>query len=239
MASSVYWIHHPEHTDMFTQGYIGVSNDVRKRWLDHKRRIQNLHFKNAVAKYGWDNMVKKEILIAEEAYCLDIENKLRPTKNIGWNIAIGGGKPPITYDHGFPKGMVPWNKGIPISDETRKIISQMKKGTEPWNKGLIGVMPDPWNKGKQTPDEVKAKQSLAKIGKTSPRKGVKLTPETIAKMVASKIGHFTSEATKQKLKDVNLGRKHKKVICPHCNTMGGITGMARWHFDRCKNKENT
>ena len=71
--SSVYWIHHPEHTDMFSQGYIGVSKDLKKRWNDHAKRTGNLHLKRAIKKYGWDNLVKEVVLVAEEAYCLMIE----------------------------------------------------------------------------------------------------------------------------------------------------------------------
>lgn len=34
------------------------------------------------------------VLIAEQDYCTDIESKLRPEPNIGWNIICGGGLPP-------------------------------------------------------------------------------------------------------------------------------------------------
>jgi hypothetical protein len=27
-----------------------------------------------------------------------------------------------------------------------------------------------------------------------------------------------------------------QATCPHCNKQGGITGIHRWHFDRCKYK---
>jgi hypothetical protein len=74
---------------MFSQGYIGVSNNVKKRWYGHKLKPQNGHFSNAVNKYGWDNLVKKVILIGEEKYCLDVELKLRPEKKIGWNLVAG------------------------------------------------------------------------------------------------------------------------------------------------------
>jgi len=92
--SSVYWIHHKDHTDMFGEGYIGVSNNVNKRWNKHKNSIENVHLVNAIVKYGWNNLIKKVILFGDENYCLSIEAKMRPNKNIGWNIAIGGGKPP-------------------------------------------------------------------------------------------------------------------------------------------------
>lgn len=34
-----------------------------------------------------------------------------------------------------------------------------------------------------------------------------------------------------------LGKKQKKVKCPHCDKEGGINGMKQWHFDNCKMKE--
>ena len=74
-AVSVYWIHHPEHTDMFTQGYIGITKDIKKRWSDHAKRTGNNHLLHAIKKYGWDSLVKEVILVADEAYCLMVEAK--------------------------------------------------------------------------------------------------------------------------------------------------------------------
>ena len=83
---NLYWIHHKDHSDIFSQGYVGVSNNVEKRWYDHSWKAQNTHLSNAIKKYGWDNLVKKVVLIADDDYCFYIESKLRPTANIGWNI---------------------------------------------------------------------------------------------------------------------------------------------------------
>lgn len=118
MSVSVYWIHHPEHTDMFTQGYIGVSKDLKKRWNDHAKRTGNTHLLNAIKKYGWDSLVKEVVLVADEAYCLMIEAKLRAEDKMGWNITKGGGMPPLTK----------WNLGKNLSDETKAKISINRKG---------------------------------------------------------------------------------------------------------------
>jgi hypothetical protein len=32
----------------------------------------------------------------------------------------------------------------------------------------------------------------------------------------------------------NKGSVHKTISCPHCNKVGGISAMNRWHFDKCK-----
>jgi hypothetical protein len=103
---------------MFTQGYIGVSNNVKKRWKDHKNKPSNEHLKHAINKYGWDSLIKKIILIAEDAYCLAMETKLRSNEKIGWNVAAGGGKPPVNK----------YNLNKHLSQETKDKISKSKKG---------------------------------------------------------------------------------------------------------------
>ncbi len=193
MASIVvYWIHLEDHTDMFSQGYIGVSNNTTKRFEEHKNRPSNEHLKNAIKKYGWDNLVKTIVLIADEAYCLLMETKLRSEDKIGWNIIKGGGIPPS-----------PLGKKFTVSEETRKKISIANKGHRhnPETEALVtpnllihgvntrfpkGVTP--WNKGLE-------------IGK---------------------------EATKH---------LHIKLTCPHCNKIGNLGGIKRWHMDNCKLKE--
>ena len=69
------------------------------------------------------------------------------------------------------------------------------------------------NKGRTRTDAAKKKMADAKIGK-------KRSPESIEK---SKIGL--------------TGKKKPTAQCPHCNKIGGIGAMLRWHFDRCQFKE--
>ena len=115
---NLYWIHHKEHSDIFSQGYVGVSNNVKKRWYDHNWKAQNAHLSNAIKKYGWDTLIKEVVLIADDGYCLDIESKLRPTTNIGWNITFGGGMPPSALGKKFGA----------MSEETKAKVSATKKG---------------------------------------------------------------------------------------------------------------
>jgi len=103
----VYWIHHKDHNDLFTQGYVGVSNNTEKRFAKHKAQTnQNTHINpiltNVVKKHGWDNLLKSIILIGDKKYCLEIEAKLRNTKEIGWNIAPGGGMPNVKFGNENP-----------------------------------------------------------------------------------------------------------------------------------------
>lgn len=135
MSASLYWIHHRDHTDMFSQGYVGVSKNTEARWLRHSRYSDNQHLKAAIKKYGWDNLIKKVVLIGEETYCYDLEAKIRPAKQIGWNIAEGGAKPPTSQyrgdDYVSPlKGVsrpTPWNVRRMRSEKERKNMSEARK----------------------------------------------------------------------------------------------------------------
>jgi len=126
MSTYLYWIHHETHTDIFNQGYVGVSKNPNARFKRHSKYSDNPHLKAAIEKYGWDNLVKQIILIGEETYCYDLELKIRPTKQIGWNIAEGGAKPPTTQYRG--DDYISPLKGK--SKETPWMI-----GRKPWNAG--------------------------------------------------------------------------------------------------------
>jgi len=240
LNSSVYWIHRPEHTDMFSQGYIGVSNNTKLRWRDHHVRTGNAHLKRAIAKYSWDNLVKEVIVIADELYCLAVEFKLRSTDKIGWNIVAGGGMPPSTLGKKFirteahraqmsiskmgfkhtPEMQVRLNLNLTEGGKATRFV----KGQVAHNKG-VPILP-----------HVMAAVMKANVGRIQPQ-------EEIDKRAKSLLGHIVTQETRDKISIGNIGHKapmagkhFPKVICPHCNTEGGLTGMKSWHFDNCRNK---
>jgi hypothetical protein len=189
---------------------------------EHFKLVGNPHLKKAIKKYGWDALVKSEILIADEDYCLDIEKKLRPDKSIGWNCAIGGGKPPSSLGKRYKTGKPAWNKGKIMSAETRAKVSKAAK--EQWTRlGMRELL------------------SNAKKGKPGHRKGIKHTPETIEKIrlantgkPSKKRGIPNSVETIEKLKSTLAANPW---TCPHCGKIGLNKGTGtRWHFDNCKEK---
>ena len=94
--SYLYWIHYPDHTDISSQGYVGVSlNDktLSMREWRHRNKTENPILPHAFAK-GAILEVVEEYNDYESA--LARESELRPDPQIGWNIAAGGGMPPIT-----------------------------------------------------------------------------------------------------------------------------------------------
>ena len=222
-VSCVYWIRRADHTDLMTQGYVGVSGRFDRRMWEHFKLNGNRHLNFAIEKYGWDNLIKTKILIADQDYCLDTERKLRPADNVGWNCVAGGGKPPLAIGNKFRLGIPSWNKGKIMSLETRQKISAAAK--EQWEReGMRELL------------------SSAKKGKVGNMAGKKHRPASIEKMrlahtgkVSKKKGRMLTDEQKANLsKLIRL----KPWACPHCQTVGYNTGAGnRWHFDNCKKKE--
>jgi group I intron endonuclease len=231
MSTSVYWIHHPEHTDMFTQGYIGVSKCVEKRWYDHKNKTGNLHLARAIKKYGWDNLIKEVIVIADKSYCLMLELKLRAEDAVGWNIVKGGGMPPSTIRTGWKHTEEAKEKnrqsklGQTLSVESRKKLSESLKKVKCVSRFKKGISPH--NKGVPALPHVMEAVRKANTGRVQPQ-------EEKDNRSKSMMGHKSSQKVVDRLTAFNKACDTK---CPHCDKTGNIGSMARWHMDNCKFKE--
>lgn len=117
MKKYLYWIHRPNQTNLLSEGYIGVSKNPEKRLWEHKHHKRNPHLSNAFKKYK--DITHTILLIGEENYCYEIEEKLRPTSDIGWNIVKGGGNPPSGK-----------RKGATHSEASKQKMRQSLKGRE-------------------------------------------------------------------------------------------------------------
>ena len=111
----VYWIRDPNHTDPFTEGYVGITyKEAEERWNRHRLRAEWWH----------DGVVCDVVIVVdtvEEA--LRLEKYYRPEPNIGWNKSKGG--------HGH---------ACPHSEETKKVISE--KGMGNTNKKGVILTPE-------------------------------------------------------------------------------------------------
>ena len=116
----VYWIRHQDHTDITTQGYVGISNDFGTRLRNHKSKPCNTHMQNVINKYGWDNLIKEQVLIGDADYCKMIEIKLRPHDFIGWNQTCGGSIP--------PKPQKGHGQGRKLSEEHKEKLRKYRTG---------------------------------------------------------------------------------------------------------------
>lgn len=116
--SCVYWIRKKDFKDVFSEGYVGVTSKTAEERFDrHYQGKKSFKGKlyNTLNKYPKDDFIVETICISDSEYCYWLENQLRPIKNLGWNIAIGGSKPPS------PENRV-W------SEKSRQKLSDSLKG---------------------------------------------------------------------------------------------------------------
>ena len=91
----IYYLYHIRrniHDGQLNEGYIGVSRTPFDRYEDHVKRSENPHLQNAISKYR--DIEMRLISSGTKEQVLKMENWLRPNRQMGWNIAIGGGMPP-------------------------------------------------------------------------------------------------------------------------------------------------
>lgn len=100
----LYWIRTEEMTDIFTQGYVGISTTPNVRILQHvsNARTDSHHkypesFRDCLLSGEYLFQI---MLCSSVEYCLEVERKLRPKLYVGWNRAVGG-EGAVVYKHGL------------------------------------------------------------------------------------------------------------------------------------------
>jgi len=186
----VYWIRKPEHSDMFTEGYIGVSSrSLDERVAEHIKVSGENHDKvyavhKAIRSIGIENLVYSVVIIADEDYCYDVERKLRPTRNIGWNISEGGSKPPS-------------KQGFKHSEESKEKISKIWKGKKRSPESIAKSAES--RKGFKHTEESLDKMRAASTGR-------KYSTESIEKRVSKIRGREYSEEHRNKISKSRLSK---------------------------------
>lgn len=138
----IYWIHNESETNIETQGYIGITKNLKRRIREHSSKLNFL-----------EGRTVDIFLLGEKEYCKEIEYQLRPKKYIGLNIASGGGMPPDVT-------------GIKRSEKTKLLMSQnnvgmkCKKHTDETKRKMSES-----RKGFGTPHTEETKKKLSEIAK--------------------------------------------------------------------------
>ena len=221
MTYCVYWIREKSHTDLTSQGYIGVSGNVKERFASHKGMWSgtNNYLRNAIKKHGWDNLEKAVLLIAEKDYCLEIEKKLRPADKIGWNLVMGGGHPPILIGpRPELRGKQAWNKGMVgcVSDETREKMRLARLGKPPANKGVPLAQ-----------ERIEQLRQI-NLGNTY-RLGAKMPPHAVEQNRLRNVGKHHSEETKAKMSAAHMGKPKPPRTDEHKRKIGLNAKGKKWY----------
>ena len=144
----VYWIKRPCDTDIFTQGYIGITKNVKIRFEQHletaNKRLKPHKLYNALKSH--DDYEVETIICGTREYCLNLESKLRPKRNIGLNHAVGGH---LTISPTFD------------NDARKKISDGVKRAfatNERYRNSIKNL-----NKGRKASENTRVKMRLAKL----------------------------------------------------------------------------
>lgn len=190
------------------KGYIGQTGNLSSRESHHRLPSSGwVAFRNAIKKYGWNTFARS---ILAEQLTIEESNKLEEKFIAELNTLVPNG-------YNIKNGGN--NKLLPESIK-QKISAKLK--------------------GRKIPKDVVEKRA-------SKMRGRKLDPAVIAKQVLAKTGltwthkhkrrqHIVSQETKDKMRLSRIGKRQATVNCPHCDKIGGVGGMNKWHFDNCKLK---
>lgn len=192
--------------------YIGQHAGPRpeKRWRQHNhKKTRCTALKNAIKKYGWDNFDKfvveycvggrEELDAMEKKYIIQY-NSLAPN---GYNLREGGmaGKPCLLVRQRMSIAMKGKYVGVsnPFfgkkhSDETRSIMSELRRGTSPWNKGI------------KMSDEARLRMSIAGKGRTPWNKNMSEDEKAARRLLPTKPRPPVSLDTRLKMRLAKLGR---------------------------------
>lgn len=222
--------------------YIGITGrNPLKRWGSNGSGYKGQAFSNAIKKYGWDNMEHKILytnLSKEEAEKKEIELIARyntTNSNYGYNVENGGSSVGKFSEETKAKiskskiGSVPWNKGVPRTDEEKRKMSLSHIGKTVGEKN--------GNYGKHFSEEHRRKISEAKKGHQSTFKGMHHSQRTKDKLSAEHskpINRIEDGKTYKSIKEASkdIGISSTAI----CNCLKGKTKSAGgYHWEYAQN----
>ena len=170
--------------------YVGKGTVKRSKLFSGR----NPYHTNIVNKYAKENILINYIECSSDKIAFELEiGLIKCLKRSGVEIVnqTNGGDGFETGSTPWNKGSIgvvsAWNKGLTMSEECRKNLSEAHKGQTPWNKG------------KALSDEHKANLSASKANRKSWCKGKKLSAEHRAKLSLAKKGKILTEEHKAKI----------------------------------------
>lgn len=164
-----------KHTTPNGKVYIGITKQKPvKRWLHGEGYSKQSYFYNAILKYGWDN-IKHDVLFtdltreqAEEKEIELIAQYKSNQRKFGYNIDRGGRVNRMSDEtkEKIRKANIGKHHSKETCEKLKKLESERWKD-DAYRKNQVEkrLGKTPWNKGMVTPEETRAKQREAKLGK--------------------------------------------------------------------------
>lgn len=88
---TLYWIRLFNHTDIYSQGYVGITNNLANRMKQHFRASTRSKVSACIRRHSPENIVVDVIVSdLEHNQALILEEMVRPSEMIGWNVLKGG-----------------------------------------------------------------------------------------------------------------------------------------------------
>lgn len=212
--------------------YIGITKQKPvKRWLNGKGYQRQSYFYNAILKYGWKNI--QHIILYSNLTKEDAENKeillikLLKSNNrkYGYNIENGGHINKVSNETKIK--IRNKNIGKHHNQETCKKLSELEKArwqNEEYRQNQINkrLGQSAWNKGKKTPEDVRQKQRIAKLGKYTGDKH--WNSKKVINIDTGKIYNSFSEIAKE------LNLKNASHIVEVCKGKKNIAYGYHWKY---------
>lgn len=184
--------------------YVGKGSGNRVTSMKDRNR----HFKNIRSKCDCDYKIVKYFENEDDAYAYELKLGLEyKSKGQAWCCyTLGKTDKFLSNDvkrkiSKTLKGTTAWNKGIKMSVDQRKKLSEIKKGTkhsdETKRRRSLSLM------GHKVSAATRLKISEGMIGENNHMYGKKQSQETIKKRVAKILGHSVSDETKMKISLAN------------------------------------
>ena len=190
--------------------YVGSSVNIRARWRQHRsdlkhQKAASCHFQAAWNKYG-EQAFEFSIL---ELCCTESVDVVEQKFIDSYEAA--------NWRHGYNICREAGKRGCglkPISDETRRKMSEAKKGKPSWRKGKSLIESHKANmRGRVVPEETREKISATLTG----RKNGPQTEETKRKISKAITGVKRSESHK-----LAVSHAHSKFTCAEARNMASL-----------------
>ncbi len=189
--------------------YVGSSNDIHRRWSQHRTVRNNTHIANAIAKYGYECFEKQILeevpdksisIISIEQHWLD---KTKADGGAQYNICllVVNNRTGIAHSETTKKKIGSASRGRKHSPESRRRMSETSMGRIISNDTKRKMSNS--QMGHIVTEAVRDKIRVGHIGKA-------VSEATRKKMSIAHIGHTHTDATRQKMTD-SWDLRRKKI----------------------------